>query len=289
MRRQSPLTKSTAHVRYATVSEVGGAELCPAAVANQAREERWRACGGVRQSSTLAAMADRSTARILVIEDEADIAALIAYQLAHAGYQVRTASNGPEAVRALQADSPDLVVLDLMLPDVSGLELLRSLRAQAETRDTPVIIVTARGDERDRLSGFEAGADDYIAKPFSPKELVLRVTAVLRRAAADAVTTRHRVLRAGPLEVDVDSNQVTVADREVQLTPKEYGLLLCLMERRGRTQSRSALLETVWKTTADIETRTVDMHLGRLRAKLGEAAELIETVRGFGYRFRPDQ
>jgi two-component system phosphate regulon response regulator PhoB len=206
--------------------------------------------------------------RILVVEDESDIAALVAYQLAHAGYQVRTATNGREALKAIELDPPDLVVLDLMLPEIGGTEILETLRSRKETRSTPVIILTARGEEADRLKGFELGADDYIAKPFSPRELVMRV------------------LRAGALTIDVDANRVTVDGTDVDLTPKEFQLLLCLLERRGRTQSRRGLLESVWDTTAEIETRTIDMHIGRLRAKLGTARDMIETVRGFGYRFR---
>ena len=226
---------------------------------------------------------------ILVIEDESDIAALVAYQLTRAGYQVRTASNGADAMRHLEADPPDLVVLDLMLPEVSGEEILRTMRSRKETRNTPVIILTARGGEEDRLHGFELGADDYVSKPFSPKELVLRVRAVLRRSTLDdGGYGRGRVLRAGSLAVDVEANRVTVDDAEVELTPKEFQLLVCLLERRGRTQSRRVLLETVWDTIAEIETRTVDMHIGRLRSKLGTAGDLIETVRGFGYRFHPE-
>jgi two-component system phosphate regulon response regulator PhoB len=232
-------------------------------------------------------MSKQKTPRILVVEDEADIAALVAYQLAHAGFQVRTASTGGEALRALDSDPPDLVVLDLMLPEVSGIEILETLRARKETQSTPVIILTARGEEDDRLRGFALGADDYISKPFSPKELVMRAKAVLRRASPDqSRAVRGRVLRAGTLAVDVDANRATVDGEYVELTPKEFQLLICLIERRGRTQSRRGLLETVWDTTAEIETRTIDMHVGRLRAKLGSAGDLIETVRGFGYRFR---
>jgi two-component system phosphate regulon response regulator PhoB len=232
-------------------------------------------------------MSKQKTPRILVVEDEADIAALVAYQLAHAGFQVRTASTGGEALRALDSDPPDLVVLDLMLPEVSGIEILETLRARKETQSTPVIILTARGEEDDRLRGFALGADDYISKPFSPKELVMRAKAVLRRASPDqSRAVRGRVLRAGTLAVDVDANRATVDGEYVELTPKEFQLLICLIERRGRTQSRRGLLEAVWDTTAEIETRTIDMHVGRLRAKLGSAGDLIETVRGFGYRFR---
>ena len=202
---------------------------------------------------------------------------------------MRTASTGREALRALESDPPDLVVLDLMLPEVSGIEVLQTLRSRKETGNTPVIILTARGAEQDRVHGFELGADDYMSKPFSPKELVLRVKAILRRSAPERSSSgAGRVLRAGPLVVYVEANRVTVDGTDVQLTPKEYALLVCLLERRGRTQSRRGLLETVWDTTAEIETRTVDMHIGRLRSKLGPAGESIETVRGFGYRFCPE-
>ncbi len=234
-------------------------------------------------------MAETRPHRILVIEDESDISALIAYQLAHAGYQVRTASTGKEALRALEAELPDLIVLDIMLPEISGTDLLRSLRTRRETQRIPVVVLTALREEADRVTGFELGADDYISKPFSPKELVLRVRAVLRRFQPDMnVPQPGRTLRAGRLTVDVDAHRVSVEGREIKLTATEFRLLVCLLERRGRTQSRTALLESVWETTADIETRTVDMHLGRLRSKLGPAGDLIETVRGFGYRFRAE-
>jgi len=234
-------------------------------------------------------MPDDPRPRILVIEDESDIAALVAYQLTHAGYQVRTASTGQEAMRAIDADPPDLIVLDIMLPEISGTELLQTLRSRKETERTPVILLTALREEEDRVKGFELGADDYISKPFSPKELVMRVRAVLRRSGpGGAVPRPGRRLRAGPITVDVDAKRVTVDSEDVQLTPTEFRLLEVLLERRGRTQSRAALLEAVWETTADIETRTVDMHMGRLRSKLGEAGAMIETVRGFGYRFRAE-
>lgn len=232
-------------------------------------------------------MAEPNSLRILVVEDEPDIAALVAYQLAHAGFGVRTASTGAEALRALEMDPPDLMVLDLLLPEVDGLDILQSVRAKEETARLPVVVLTARGQEADRIRGLELGADDYVAKPFSPRELVLRVEAVLRRSTAgpNGRTSRSRRLRAGPIVVDVDAQRVTVDESEVKLSRKEFRLLTCLIQRRGRTQSRKALLEAVWDTTADIETRTVDMHVRRLRAKLGDAAALVETVRGFGYRF----
>ncbi|HSG81841.1 MAG TPA: response regulator transcription factor [Gemmatimonadota bacterium] len=232
-------------------------------------------------------MSEDNPAQILVVEDEPDIAALVAYQLTHAGYRVRTASTGREALMAIDAEPPDLVVLDLMLPEVGGTEVLRTIRGRKQTQATPVILLTARAEEKDRLQGFELGADDYIAKPFSPRELVARVRAVLRRARqVEDGASRGRVLRAGSLVVEVEAHRVTVDGNDVNLTPKEFGLLRCLMERRGRIQSRQDLLEVVWETTADIETRTVDMHVGRLRTKLGAAGEQIETVRSFGYRFR---
>ena len=233
-------------------------------------------------------MTEPSKQRILVVEDEPDIAALVAYQLAHAGFGVRTASTGSEALRALEMDPPDLMVLDLLLPEVNGLDILQMVRSKEDLQRLPVVVLTARGKDEDRIRGLELGADDYVAKPFSPRELVLRVEAVLRRSGsrANGGSGHSQKLRAGPIVVDVDAQRVTVHEREIRLSRKEYRLLTCLMRRRGRTQSRKALLEAVWDTTADIETRTVDMHIRRLRAKLGGAAELVETVRGFGYRFR---
>jgi two-component system phosphate regulon response regulator PhoB len=232
-------------------------------------------------------MTETPSPQILVVEDEPDVAALVAFQLTHAGFRVRTASTGSEALRAVDTEPPDLIVLDPMLPEISGIEILRTLRSRKETEATPVVVLTARGEEKDRLEGFELGADDYIPKPFSPKELVARVKAVLRRSEPGTATGRRgRSLRAGALVADIDAHRVTVDGTEIELTPKEYALLICLLERRGRTQSRQDLLEAVWETTAEIETRTVDMHVGRLRSKLGVAGDQLETVRGFGYRFR---
>ncbi len=232
-------------------------------------------------------MTENKSARVLIVEDEPDIAALVTYQLARSGMQVSAVSSGREALQALDAEVPDLLVLDLMLPEIGGLEVLRTLRSRPKTRELPVLILTARREQEDRIKGLELGADDYLPKPFSPRELVLRVRALLRRAGATAGGQQKR-LRAGALVVDTGSNQVTVDGKEIQLTPIEFRLLVCLLERKGRTQSRRTLLEAVWDTTADIETRTVDMHVRRLRAKLGSAAGAIETVRGFGYRFKPE-
>ena len=228
-----------------------------------------------------------TNANILVVEDEPDIAALVAYHFAKHSYRVRTATSGDEALRSLGAETPDLMVLDLMLPGMSGLEVLREIRTRTELAGLPVIVVTARKEEQDRLDGFREGADDYVAKPFSPQELVLRVEAVLRRVRQAAPSGgAGRVIRIGPVALNVDATWVEVEGERLDLTPTEFRLLRTLMERRGRVQSRTALLEIAWEITARITTRTVDMHVQRLRAKLGAGGEWVETVRGFGYRFR---
>jgi two-component system, OmpR family, phosphate regulon response regulator PhoB len=223
--------------------------------------------------------------RILVVDDEPDITALVAYHLARAGYRVSTATTGPDALRAAREERPDIVVLDLMLPGVSGYEVLRELRQRPETREVGVILLTSRREETDRIKGFSLGADDYLTKPFSPQELTLRVAALLRRLQAPAVAAGSSLIE-GPLVIDRASHRVTLDGEEVQLTATEFKLLSLLVERRGRVQTRPQLLETVWDAQPDIQTRTVDMHVQRLRAKLGELGDLIETVRGFGYRFR---
>lgn len=225
------------------------------------------------------------THRILVVDDEPDITALVAYHLAKAGYRVSTAASGPDALKSAREERPDLVILDVMLPGVSGYEVLAELRRREETRDVGVILLTARREEPDRIRGLSLGADDYLTKPFSPAELGLRVNALLRRLAAPAVSVGSN-LAAGPISVDRSAHRVSVDGKEIELTATEYKLLLTLVERRGRVQTRPQLLETVWEAQPDIQTRTVDMHVQRLRSKLGEAGDLIETVRGFGYRFR---
>ncbi len=223
--------------------------------------------------------------RILVVDDEPDILSLLVYQFSREGYRVSTAVNGQSAISTARDERPDAVVLDLMLPDVDGYQVLKTLREDEDTREIPVLLLTARKEEEERIRGFEHGADDYVTKPFSARELVLRVQALLRRATSEPVA-RRRKLAVGPVEVDRDGHRVTVDGRELDLTPLEYRLLTVLMERRGRVQSRRELLRAAWNTEADIETRTVDMHVARLRSKLGEAGELVETVRGFGYRFQ---
>jgi two-component system phosphate regulon response regulator PhoB len=230
-----------------------------------------------------------SDERILVVDDERDITALVAYHLAKAGYRVTTAATGPAALEAVAAEPPDLVVLDLMLPGRSGYEVLEELRRSEETRDVGVILLTARREEADRIRGLSSGADDYLTKPFSPEELVLRVAAVLRRLQSPAAAGGGTLLKAGPVAIDRAAHTVTVAGEAIDLTRIEYRLLLLLAERRGRVQTRPQLLASVWEAQTDIQTRTVDMHVQRLRAKLGEAGDLIETVRGVGYRMKAER
>ncbi len=222
--------------------------------------------------------------RILVVDDEPDICALVAYHLAKAGFRVSTAGTGDEALKIVREHEPSLVVLDLMLPGLSGYEVLDRLRAEPNTRDVPVLMLTARREEEDRIRGLSLGADDYQTKPFSPQELVLRVAAILRRTRALHSASSGDVLTIGPLRIERAAHRVTLSDDEIDLTLTEYKLLLTLAERRGRVQSRTHLLQTVWDAAPDIQTRTVDMHVQRLRSKLGAAGALIETVRGFGYR-----
>jgi two-component system phosphate regulon response regulator PhoB len=222
--------------------------------------------------------------RILVVDDEPDIVALVVYHLAKAGYRVSSASSGPDALAIAKRERPALVVLDLMLPGMSGFEVLAQLRKDESTAKLAVLMLTARKDEPDRIKGLELGADDYLTKPFSPQEMVLRVGAILRRMAGGA--DQAEVIEIGPIRVDRTAHRVTVNQHEVELTPTEFKLLLTLAERRGRVQARAHLLETVWDAAPDIQTRTVDMHVQRLRTKLHPAGDLIETVRGFGYRLK---
>jgi len=226
--------------------------------------------------------------RVLVVDDEPDIVALVAYHLAKSGYRVSTAVSGTDALHVARHERPALVVLDLMLPGVSGFEVLEALRADEGTREIAVLLLTARKEEEDRIRGLSLGADDYLVKPFSPQELVLRVGAILRRLAAGGAPAGD-VIAIGPIAIDRAAHRVSVGGAEVELTPTEYRLLLTLAERRGRVQARGHLLETVWEAAPDIQTRTVDMHVRRVRARLGAAGDLVETVRGFGYRIRAGQ
>lgn len=229
--------------------------------------------------------APSSVERVLVVDDEPEIVALVAYHLGKAGYRLATASTGQDALEAARRERYSLIVLDLMLPGMSGFDVLEALRSDEQTRNVAVLMLTARREEQDRIRGLSLGADDYLTKPFSPAELVLRVGAILRRFGNIPAASADSVI-IGPLRIDRAAMTVLVEDRPVELTPTEFKLLLTLAERRGRVQGRAHLLETVWEAAPDIQTRTVDMHIQRLRTKLGAAGELIETVRGFGYRLR---
>ncbi len=221
--------------------------------------------------------------RILIVDDEPDLLELLRINLREAGYEVETAARGREALESVRRSPPDLVVLDLMLPDVEGTEICRQLRQDTELAALPIIMLTAKADEVDRVVGLELGADDYVTKPFNPRELILRVRAVLRRQATP--TTSARALAHGALRIDPDRHRCTVEGDEVGLTAKEFELLRSLMERPGRVMTRSQLLESVWGSDVVVTTRTIDTHMKRLREKLGRASDLIETVRGVGYRF----
>ncbi len=226
------------------------------------------------------------TARILVVEDEPDIQELIRYHLDQAGFHVDTASDGNAALHALRRRRPGLVVLDLMLPDRSGTELCREIRSDPDLKELPIIMVTARSDEVDRLVGFELGADDYVAKPFSPRELVLRVRAVLRRSAATPEASDvPEVLQHGELSLDTARHLCEIGGVKVDLTAKEFQLLRMLMSRPGRVMSRERLLDEVWGPDVTVTLRTIDTHMKRLREKLGTGGALIHTIRGVGYRF----
>ncbi|MEO7999124.1 MAG: response regulator transcription factor [Gemmatimonadaceae bacterium] len=226
--------------------------------------------------------------RVLVVDDETAIVALVAYHLAKAGYQVVTASTGQDALEHARREQPSLIVLDLMLPGMSGFDVLEQLRGDERTRGVAVLMLTARREEPDRIRGLSLGADDYLTKPFSPEELVLRVGAILRRTRS-APTTNGDKLSIGPMKIDRAAMTVDVDENRLDLTATEFKLLMTLVERRGRVQGRAHLLETVWEAAPDIQTRTVDMHIQRLRTKMGPAGDMIETVRGFGYRLRAAQ
>jgi two-component system phosphate regulon response regulator PhoB len=229
--------------------------------------------------------------KILVVEDEPDIRELLTYNLQAAGFTVHSTEKGLEGLAEAQGFLPDVILLDLMLPDIPGTEVCRRIRAQDRSTPQPAIVMlTAKGDEIDRVVGFELGADDYVVKPFSVRELVLRVSAIMRsrgRPGAGeplpAPATRRRYV-VGPLEVDVDGYHVFVNSEEVHMSAMEMRLLIYLVEHRGRVRSREDLLEDVWGYKPGVSTRTVDTHVKRLRDKLGEAGSLVETVRGMGYR-----
>jgi two-component system phosphate regulon response regulator PhoB len=221
---------------------------------------------------------------ILVVEDEADLQQILAYNLRQAGHEVVTASNGEAALVEVKQRVPDLIVLDLMLPGMSGTEVCKIVKQDPATRKAAVLMLTAKGSEIDRVVGFELGADDYVVKPFSVRELALRISAILRRPQAATAESPARI-DFGKLRIDRDAHRVWVEGDEAPLTALEFRLLCLLFDRRDRVQSRAALLDDVWGVSSDLETRTVDTHVKRLREKLGAAGAYIETVRGVGYRF----
>jgi two-component system phosphate regulon response regulator PhoB len=225
------------------------------------------------------------SASILIVEDEQDLLTTLDYNLASEGYQTRCAPCGNEALELARLEPlPDLIILDLMLPDISGTEVCRQLRADSKTKRIPIMMVTAKGEEIDRVVGFEMGADDYMVKPFSVRELLLRVKAILRRSVVEEVSSTVRSM-FGCLVLDSEAHRVWVEDDELTLTALEFKLLKTFMDRKGRVQSRERLLDDVWGYDVAITTRTVDTHVKRLREKIGPAGSYIETVRGVGYRF----
>jgi two-component system phosphate regulon response regulator PhoB len=228
---------------------------------------------------------------VLIVDDEKDLRQLIDFNLKQAGYRTLHAATGEEALAQVARHAPHMILLDLNLPDLAGTEVARRLKADPDTREIPIVMLTARGGEADRIAGFELGAEDYVPKPFSVRELVLRLNVVRRRLSVPIgepapEPSTARKLTCGPIDVDIDACLVRVDGREVQLALLELRLLTYLMEGQGRVRTREQLLRHVWSYPVDSSTRTIETHVKRLRAKLGDAGELIETVRSIGYRMR---
>lgn len=223
--------------------------------------------------------------KILVVDDETDILTLLEYNLEKAGFKVISADDGPDAIDITKRERPDLIILDIMLPSMEGTEVCKILKSGDATRHIPIIMLTAKGEEVDRVVGFELGADDYITKPFSPRELILRVKAVLKRGQDREV----KIIKAGPVTIDVERSLATADGKVLKLTAIEFKLLLELAKSDGRVLSRDTLLDRAWGAEVYVTDRTVDTHIRRLREKLGKASKYIETVRGFGYRVREDE
>jgi DNA-binding response OmpR family regulator len=221
--------------------------------------------------------------KILVVDDEPEAVELVEFNLRAAGFDVQSAADGTEALKKAQSGSPSLIVLDLMLPEIDGLEVCKMLRRQPATAAIPIIMLTAKAAELDRVLGLELGADDYLTKPFSPRELILRVKNILQRGRT--VGEESGVYNVGQLKIDTPRHLVTWRGKPIELTATEFKLLALLAQRRGRVQSREQLLRDVWDYNTVIDTRTVDTHMRRLREKLGPAGKLLDTVRGVGYRF----
>jgi two-component system phosphate regulon response regulator PhoB len=221
---------------------------------------------------------------VLVVEDEKDIAELVEYHLKQSGFPVTVVFDGASALERVKKNRPTLIILDLMLPDMDGKDICRMLKSDPHTRTIPILMLTAKAEEIDRIVGFELGADDYVTKPFSPRELVLRVKAILKKREVDQ--EEAKVIQMGDLLIDLDRHQVSVSGKSVQLTSIEFKLLVQLSLRKGRVQTREHLLNQVWGYTYEGYARTVDTHIRRLREKLGACGDYIETLRGVGYRFK---
>jgi len=228
-------------------------------------------------------MSETRAKRILIVDDEPDVTELVGYQLRAKGFSVEALNDPTQSIAKIRAFQPDLIILDVMMPNISGIQICRMLRADPKSKAIPVVFLTARAEEADRVVGLEVGGDDYICKPFSVKELTLRIQGLLRRSS-EPMDDQPKHLEIGTIVLDNERHQVTVGGAPVELTATEFRLLRLLMERKGRVQSREHLLLNVWNYETEIETRTVDTHIRRLREKLGPEADLIETLRGVGYR-----
>lgn len=224
---------------------------------------------------------------VLVVEDEKDIVDLIEYHLKQSGFPVIKALDGPSGLELARKEKPSLIILDLMLPEMDGKDICRALKSNPSTQSIPILMLTAKTEEIDRLIGFELGADDYVTKPFSPRELVLRVKAILRRK--EVPQEGEKIIQIGDLMIDLDRHRVTIKQNPIQLTSTEFKLLVELASKRGRVQTREHLLDKVWGYTYEGYARTVDTHIRRLREKLGSSGDYIETIRGMGYRFREEK
>jgi len=224
--------------------------------------------------------------RILIVEDDKHISKLVKFNLEKANYDCAIAATGEKALEALDDRPVDLVILDIMLPGMDGFGICRAIKEKEKLKNIPIIMLTAKGEEVDRIVGLELGADDYIVKPFSPRELVLRVKAILKRGKVEEV--KKDILSAGDIIVDIPKHKVTVKEKPIDLTQMEFKLLVTLMERRSRVQTRERLLSDVWDMGTGVDTRTIDTHVKRLREKLGKSGSLIETIRGLGYKFKEE-
>lgn len=221
--------------------------------------------------------------KIYIVEDEPDIRDTLKYNFSNEGFKVFTSPDGEEALSNIKKVLPDVLILDLMLPGLSGLDVCKSIRADDDIRDISIIMLTAKGEEIDRVIGFELGADDYVTKPFSVRELILRVKVLLKKQRESLV--QNKLVTFGAIRIDLDAHELKINDKEIVLTALEFKLLQHLVKRKGRVQTREQLLGDVWGYSAEVTTRTVDTHIKRLREKLGNTSDYIQTIRGVGYRF----